>query len=132
MDKLRIEPSFSDVAIEFSEVDGDQFSVAVVAHDHSASRRVSAHTDAHGIVRLFAEAARDWKGWDGGKTWESLETEFFIVLDRDRLGHISLSVRIRSDLGRRDPWELQAGLALEAGQLELLARDAKRLWSEGG
>lgn len=76
MDSLRLKSSNSDVAIEFSDVDGDNFSVAVVAHDHSAVRCVYAYTDAHGIARLFAEAARDWNGWDGRKVWESLEGEF--------------------------------------------------------
>jgi Family of unknown function (DUF6228) len=132
MDTLRLKSLNSDVAIEFSEVDGDYFSVAILAHDHSAARRVCAYTDAHGIVRVFAEAARDWKGWDGPKAWESLEREFRMELTMDRLGHVALGVRIRSDPGGPDPWEHHAELAMEAGQLEAIARDAKRLWLDGG
>jgi hypothetical protein len=132
MNTLRLKSSNSDVAIEFSNVDVDYFSVAVVAHDQSASRRVYAYTDAQGIAQLFAEAARDWKGWEGQKVWESLEGEFRMELTMDRLGQVALRVRIRSGPGGPDPWEHTAELAMEAGQLEAIARDARRLWSDGG
>src|SRR2546425_9319376 len=124
MDTLRLKSSNSDVAMEFSNVDGDYFRVSVVARDHSAIRPVYAYTDAHGIARLFAEAARDSNGWHGPKVWESLEGELRMELTMDRLGHVALRVRIRSDAGGRDPWEHDAELALEAGQLEAIARDA--------
>ncbi|MEM6433115.1 MAG: DUF6228 family protein [Cyanobacteria bacterium P01_D01_bin.115] len=132
MSALRLTSSNSDVVIEFSDVGVDYFRVAVIAHDHSATRRVYAYTDGTGIVRLFAEAAHEWKGWNGDKVWESLESELRIELRIDRLGHVIVAVRVRSDPGGADPWQLEAELGLDAGQLDGVAREAARLWCGNG
>lgn len=129
---LRLKSSNSDAALEFSDIDGDCFRITLLPRDHSATRRVYAYTDASGIARLFGEAAREWKGWKGSKHWESLEGELRLELKIDRLGHVSLVVRIRSDRGGVDPWQLQAELGLDAGRLEGIARDAEQLWHRGG
>jgi len=126
MKAMRIASVGSDACLEFSEVDGDCFRVAVTAHDHSASRLVDAYTDRAGIPRLLAEAARDWRGWDGVREWSSI-CGFRIALTMDRLGHVRLDVRVLSDRGG-DEWQLDAAFSLEAGQLERLAKEAARLW----
>jgi hypothetical protein len=128
MSALRLTSSSSDVALEFSGVEGDYFRVAVVGRDHSATRRVYAHTDGKGVARLLSEAADEWRGWRGCKSWESLEGELRLELTADRLGHVTLAVRIRSDPGRADPWQLHAELSLDSGQLERIAGEAERLW----
>ena len=115
MNSLLLKSSNSDVTVVFSDVDGDYFRVAVSAHDHSAARSVYAYTDAHGIARLFAEAARDWRDWNVVKSWESV-----------------LGIRIRSNPGRPDEWELKADLGLDAGQLETIAREAEGVFSGAG
>jgi hypothetical protein len=103
-----------------------------MAQDHSASRRVFAYTDGAGIARLFAEAAREWRGWIDAKVWESLEGEFRIALTIDRLGHVTVADRVRSDLGGSDRWQLDADIGLDAGQLECVAKEARQLWCGGG
>ena len=129
---MRLSSSNSDAVIEFSDVQGEYFRVSVTARDHSASRHVYAYTDGAGIARLFAEAAREWRGWTGTKQWESLEGEFRIVLTIDRLGHVTVEARVQSDPAGPDRWQLEAELGLDAGQLEGVARDAHLLWSGGG
>lgn len=132
MSALRLSSSNSDVAIEFSDVEGDYFWVSVLSHDHSATRRVYAYTDGRGIARLFADAAREWSGWNEAKVWESLEGELRIELRIDRLGHVTVAVRVRSDPGGSGCWQLDAELGLDAGQLDGVAREANRLWCGGG
>jgi hypothetical protein len=129
---LRSQDSNSDVYLEFSDVEDDYFRVSVKAHDHSASRRVYAYTDGTAIARLFADAAREWKGWVEAKVWESIEGEFRIALTSDRLGHVTVAVRVRSDPGGSDRWQLEAEIGLDAGQLEGVAKEADRLWCRGG
>ncbi|MEA5466693.1 DUF6228 family protein [Leptothoe sp. PORK10 BA2] len=129
---MRLASSNSDVTFDFSDVDGDYFCVSVMAPDHSARRRVCAYTDRSGVARLFAEAARDWKGWSGEKVWESLEGELRIALTIDRLGHVIVALCIRSDPGSSDRWNLKSELGLDAGQLEAVAKNAERLWCGGG
>lgn len=132
MNTLRLSSSNSDVVIEFSDVEDDYFRVAVRSHDHSATRRVYAFTDGPGITGLFTEAAEQWNGWQGAKVWESLEGELRIELSIDRLGHVTVGIRVRSDQGGSDEWQLEAELGLDAGQLERVARDARQLWHGGG
>jgi hypothetical protein len=132
MSKLQLHSSNSDVVIEFYDVKGDFFWVAVRSHDHSATRQVDAYSDGAGIARLFGEAAEQWKGWQGAKVWESLEGELRIELTIDLLGHVTLAARIRSNPGGSDLWQLEAELGLDAGQLDGVAREANRLWCCGG
>ena len=81
MSMLSLKSSNSDAAVNFSDVEGDRFRVSVVARDHSVSRIVYAYTDALGVAALFAQAAQEWKGWDGAKVWQSIEGELRL---RDR------------------------------------------------
>ena len=129
---MQIRSSNSDAALEFFDVQGDAFRIAVIARDHSAVREISSYTDAYGIVRLFSEAARDWRGWQGRKVWESLEGELRLEMTSDRRGHVALGVRIRSSVGGPDSWCVDTQISLDAGRLEAVAGDAKRLWAEGG
>ncbi len=131
MNSLRLSSAQSDVVLEFSNRDGDLFWAAVSSRDHSATLRVDGYTDAHGVARFFAEAARDWRGWSGDKVWESLVGELRLAMSIDRLGHVTLTVRLRHDFGGPDSWRLDAELSLEAGQLEAIARDAARFWGDG-
>ena len=128
---LRLNSSSSEAAIEFSEVDEEYFQVSLSGPDRSATRRVSAYTDLAGIPRVFAEAARDWRGWTGGKVWESIEGDFRLELTTDRLGHVALRVQINADQGGPDPWRHEAQITLDAGQLEAIARACERLWRSG-
>jgi hypothetical protein len=89
-DVLRLKSANSDVYVEFSEVDGDDFRISMSAADHSATRRICAFTDRAGVARLLAEAARDWQGWKGAKVWESLDCDLRLELRTDRLGHVTL------------------------------------------
>lgn len=129
---LQLKSSNSEAEIHFSDVEKDNFRVAVVARDHSASRSVYAYTDALGVARLFADAARDWRGWDGSKVWQSLEGELRLEMSADGRGHVFLRVQIRSNPGGSDPWQLDAEIGLDAGQLGEIAARARRLWPDGG
>lgn len=131
MSMLSLKSSNSDAAVNLSDVEGDRFRVSVVARDHSVSRTVYAYTDAFGVAALFAQAAQEWKGWDGAKVWRSIEGELQLELSHDLRGHVTLRVRIRSDPGGADSWKHEAEIGLDAGQLEAIALGAKALWAGG-
>ena len=129
---MRLKSVNSDVELEFSNVRGDTFDFRIRSHDHSAVRQISAYTDTGGVVRLFSEAAREWRGWQPAKVWESLEGELRLQLTIDRAGHVRLTVRLLSDQGIHDVWCVESSIGLEAGQLDAIAAEAKQLWSTGG
>jgi hypothetical protein len=130
--KLSLKSSKSDAAVELSDVDGDSFRVSVVARDHSASRIVYGYTDAFGVPALFAQAAQEWRGWDGRKVWQSIEGELQLALSHDRRGHVTLGIRLRSNPGGADSWQQEAEIGLDSGQLEAIALSARTLWGAGG
>ena len=59
-------------------------------------------------------------GWSGEQSWSSLEGEFDLVATSDSLGHVYLTVTLRSGYYDLD-WMVKGGLLLEAQQLSDLA-----------
>ena len=78
---------------------------------------------ANGLADLFAYMAEHWRGWEGLRTWGSLEGELKIAARTDRLGHVYLDVTLRE--GAPEKWTLRTNLVLEAGMLEQAAKGAR-------
>ena len=76
-----------------------------------------------GLAHFWSELAENWQGWEGVRTWGSLEGTLELRAASDRLGHVTLEVRL--DDGAPFRWRIQGILALEAGQLERIATDAR-------
>ena len=125
---MEIKSSHSGTILRFSEIDGDYFHVSIENPIFSGTVRAWGYTDAHGLVRLFDSLAKDWKGWNGNRDWETIEGEFKISCSHDGLGHIRMSVEIQQDFGSDEPWKLKAGLIVDAMQLDQIAKDAKNLF----
>ena len=109
-----------------SSGDNDYFGVEVEEPSLQASARVYAYR-AEGIVDLFAAMARDWKGWDGPRQWESLEGEFGLECTSDGKGHIELAISL-SPSAWPHPWKVHATAQAEAGQLDGLADSVRRFF----
>ena len=78
---------------------------------------------AAGFSAMFVEMAADWRGWTGEKAWQSLEGELQLRAVTDGRGHVGLLAQLSE--GAPPVWTVTLSLALEAGQLERLARDAR-------
>lgn len=75
-------------------------------------------------LELFESIEKDWNGWNGEKSWGSMEGEFDICAISDKTGHITLKARINS--GHYVPSaRLETELVVEAGQVEGIAKKAK-------
>ncbi len=79
-----------------------------------ASLRVSAHyaTGFDDLVRFFRSLASDWRGWDGERTYESLERE--LRLTAVHHGHVSIKARLRPSVP--DGWSATATFGLDPGE----------------
>jgi len=126
-----IKSTDSETELRFEDLSGDYFTVALRSASHSAQRQVYAYTDSKGIAHLLEEAAQQWQGWAGTKTWQSIEEELKLELIADNTGHITLKVRIAHDCGNPDPWCLESTITIEAGQLASIANDASNYFGEG-
>jgi hypothetical protein len=78
---------------------------------------------------FFAELAAQWRGWVGDKTWSALEGDALLAASHDGLGTVSLLAELRGEPSSRaaPAWRAALVLELDAGALDRLARDAKRL-----
>jgi hypothetical protein len=124
---LVLKSADSASTLTLSDIVGDRFTACYSSPEVTVSRRVWAYTDFGLLVDLFQSMARDWKGWDGERTWGSIEGEFSISATADRLGHVSLSLGFTQN-DASEPWSVSVQLNLEAGQLERIARHVTALF----
>jgi Family of unknown function (DUF6228) len=80
-----------------------------------ASRRVWAHyaTGFDELAAFFNGLAADWRGWQGERTYESLEHDLRLTATHD--GHVHLVVQLRDTLGQ-DGWSATGVVQLDPGE----------------
>jgi uncharacterized protein DUF6228 len=108
-------------------VDGLRY-FSVECESVEANARVRVYHDDSGrpLSGYFRELAIEWP-WTGEKTWGSLEGEVGFSATADSLGHITLLIALVPDPYPR-PWEFTGRAALEAGQLDALARSVEEFF----
>ena len=111
--------------LELGHLGRDRWQVTISLPGLSASADVDAvaYDGEHTLGLLFRRLADDWRGWDGERTWSSLEGDFDLVATHDGLGHVAVQVRLRSGPYAED-WVATGTIWLDAGQLDGVARDA--------
>jgi Family of unknown function (DUF6228) len=80
-----------------------------------ASRRVWAHyaTGFDELVAFFNGLAADWRGWQGERTYESLEHDLRLTAIHD--GHVRLLVELQETAGL-DEWSATGVVQLDPGE----------------
>jgi hypothetical protein len=115
-----IKSAHGGTTLDFSELAGGFYRVTLSVSDVRGSCLVCDYEPAAYLRGFFRDLATNWRGWKGKKEWSSLEGELRLTATSDSVGHISLSVRIRSGPYPFD-WSLSTTLLLEAGNLEQIA-----------
>ncbi|OLZ58064.1 DUF6228 family protein [Amycolatopsis keratiniphila] len=100
-------------------------------HGLSASVQVVHHyaTGFADLAEFFQRHVDDWRGWDGVRTWESLERDLRIDASH-QYGHVQLRVTIqRFQPGwGNEGWTATGDLTIEPGeQLSQIAQEVKAL-----
>ena len=103
------------------------FHVRLVDVNLDAAAEVDARL-APDFVAFLERIAADWQGWQGSRSWESLEGEFSLECTHDGLGHVRFAARLRSGQDEND-WEVQTTVTTDAGLLEQTAAEAKRFFA---
>lgn len=86
---------------------------------------VYAYSPHASFADLFRRMAESWMGWDGAKTYESLEGEFSLTCTHDGVGRVTIVVEIHTD-HPAGAWCVRGQLVVEPGQLAELADAAGR------
>lgn len=115
-----IKSSHDGTSLEFSDHSAGYYVATLRGPEFHGSARVYADEPSH-LVAFFRDLATNWRGWSGKKEWASLEGELSFAATCDSTGHTSLAARLRSGPYPFD-WTLTAVLLIEAGQLELIAK----------
>jgi hypothetical protein len=132
MSQFELHCTTSDTVLRFSgevprgaDADG-WFLVSLEGGELSASVRVY-DIHPHHWSLFFEQLAEHWRGWPGERSHESLEHHLRLSASTDSLGHISLRLLLRGiDSGSN--WRAEETLFLEAGQLERVAKAARRFF----
>jgi len=120
MNSTVIKSSNTSASLTFCERDGDYFSVIFDSPAVKLKKRVWGYTDCQFLVNLFDFMAKEWKGWDGLQSWESIEGEFGLSASCDHLGHVMLHLSFRENDGP-EVWQSNVDLGLDSGQTERIA-----------
>jgi len=118
---VEIRSSRGGRGLKFHSRSGDYFLASVEGDGPQATVRVWGYTDCDLLVDLFESIARDWRGWQGERTWKSIEGEFRIAVSSKSTGQVTFAVQLRHYDGE-DDWRLSVPVFSEAGQLESIAR----------
>jgi hypothetical protein len=92
------------------------------APDLSSATQVYVLGGCDHLDRFWRDLAENWRGWEGTRSWQSLEGDLELSATSDRLGHVALEVRLEE--GAPFPWRVHGKLSLDAGQLHRIAAAA--------
>jgi len=106
----------------------DAYTVDLVARGLHASVRVENPGFGHPPTQLLQAIVPCWSGWEGKKSWYSMDGEVEIDATSDRTGHITLLVRIPANSAVS--WSAEARVVIEAGQLEAVAQAAEAFFAK--
>ena len=122
-----IQPNNVEDRLEIWQVDVGEWRARLVCEGLCAEGKVrERHSGA--ILHLnsyFEELARRWRGWEGVVQFEALGLG--LAAAHDRLGHVSLHVRLQRNYAAPVGWEVHAPLVLDAGGFDRLVPGALHL-----
>jgi len=88
-----------------------------------ASKNVYDFDGWSGLPFFFEELALNWRGWDGDKTFDSLEGDFRLSAKHD--GHVRVTFELR-DSDCPTPWTATGELSLDPGEELAAAAESLR------
>lgn len=127
MNEFVIKSSDSDLKLILSDIKGDYFKVSLVSNHLSAFREVWAYTDAYGFADLLEYISSLQKPWEDTVSWGSIEGDFKISITCNILGKVKFQIEL-SSTGEDEDWFIKTYLNTELGQLESLAKAARKFF----
>lgn len=124
METFIVKSADTEASLIFSQRVGDDFVVELQSMQLRVVQPVCGYTDPQGVARLFGDAAKHSKPWQGQLQYQSLEQEFSLSATCSLLGVVSLTIGF-SRVGARSEWSATATVQIEFGQLPTLASNAQ-------
>lgn len=70
------------------------------------------------LAEFFQKMSLHWKGWEGEFFFNSDDKNLELTASSDRLGHITLEIKLSSPNRNFNVWKLETFILIQAGQLE--------------
>ena len=103
----------------------EQYRLRLVSDDLNAVTKVDNAPYGEMLPEFFAVLSKNWKGWEGEKSWRALEDEYRIEATTSKAGHVTLKVTVNL---HQYQWRAIAEIMVEAGQLENIENNVKRFF----
>ena len=111
----------------FSNVNGDYFQVTYTSPAIKFSKEIWGYTDSEIWLMNAKFMSENWKGWEDEVLLESIEGDLRIAFKTDKLGHVSVVVKV-SDSGGNEPWVAEAELFTNTPLMLPLYNDLKEFF----
>jgi hypothetical protein len=98
----------------------EKYQVSIFSKGLSVKLKADNPPYGHSPYKLFEQIANDWRGWNGEKGWGAMEGEYSLTATFAKTGHITLE--------EYNLWTVTAKIDIEAGQIENLAKKAKKFF----
>ena len=124
---IELKSSVDGSTLTFSKTassrDGIDFDVAVRTPFFAGVAPASTYLNGSPSL-MFAEMAKEWRGWKGTKRWSDLEKRVTFEAECDSLGHIKLVVEL---IGQDYDAKLRVLLGFDSGQLDAIHQSIAEL-----
>lgn len=127
MNEFIIKSSDSDLKLVLSDIKGDYFKVGLVSNHLTAFREVWAYTDAYGFADLLENISSLQKPWKDEVIWITIEGDLKISITCNILGKVKFQIEL-SSTGEEEDWFVKTYLNTELGQLEHIAKTARKFF----
>ena len=97
-----------------AEIKTSSLSARVAVYDHLPNR----------FGEFFEALAKNWKGWPGERSYESLEPMLKLSVKHDGKGFALFTVLLRAGAAEDFGWSVSQRLSVELGQLGQIAQAA--------
>jgi hypothetical protein len=129
---LRFASSDSDACLVLESARGtgrevESYTVRVAVAGLRAETAVRTYGD-DGLPAYFAALAQDWRGWSGSRGWWSLEGQFSLDSEHDRLGTVRMVAGL-TPAAALTRWQAAVVLTVDAGGLEHAADAVTRFFA---
>jgi hypothetical protein len=133
MDRLIIATTDPDKWMELSDAEPkgvatpvDSYVLTIQLRELRASTRpLKAYNDSardgRRLAGVFAEMAKEWRGWKGEKVWYSTDKEVTLTFTHDRISRVRVDVEVKDSPAEN--WVVHGELALELGNLDRIAKE---------
>ena len=133
MDRVIIATTDPDKWIELSDAEPkgtptpvDIYVLTIQLRELRASTRpLNAYNDyardGRRLAGIFAEMAKEWRGWEGEKVWYTTDHEVTLTFTHDRISRVRVEVEVKDSPAAN--WKVKGEVDLELGNLDRIAKD---------